>query len=467
MPARFIVGDALTELRKMPDNSVDLVMTSPPFLALRSYLPADHPDKQKEIGSERTPGEYLDVLLDVVVECRRVLAPHGSLVFELGDTYAGGGDEMGMRITRQGNARPKSTGNQLPKIDRSRGWPLDKSLTGIPELFMLSLTYGRNLLTGRELEPWRVRNFCPWVRPNPPVGALGDKFRPATSYLTVACTSRDRWFDLDAVRTENPRLDEPGFGTGPKHDGHPKEGGRSPQNPAGAPPLDWFNIPTAPYKGAHYATYPPALVTPFVKAMCPGRVCRVCGEPSRRIVKQTDEYQAFRDQQNADYAAGQNEKLGSRAHAASQTTPTGMAVGGWNNIDHQITGAEYETVGWTDCECCPSHEDPCTIGCDGSCECGDKWRPGVVLDPFVGSGTTLAVATGHGRDAIGIDLDPRNAELAQQRCGMFLEVEDHEAAPMSDDTSRINNPRFRTGYVRQAPDGTPLQGPAPKPYGAP
>jgi site-specific DNA-methyltransferase (adenine-specific) len=54
----------------------------------------------------------------------------------------------------------------------------------------------------------------------------------------------------------------------------------------------------------------------------------------------------------------------------------------------------------------------------------DDWRPGLVLDPFAGSGTTLAVATGHGRDAIGIDLDERNAELALDRVGpMFLTVE--------------------------------------------
>jgi hypothetical protein len=61
------------------------------------------------------------------------------------------------------------------------------------------------------------------------------------------------------------------------------------------------------------------------------------------------------------------------------------------------------TLGWSDCGC-------------------DDWRPGLVLDPFAGSGTTLAVATGHGRDAIGIDLDARNAELARDRCGMFLTI---------------------------------------------
>jgi hypothetical protein len=79
---------------------------------------------------------------------------------------------------------------------------MDKSLCGIPTLFAWSLAYGRNLLRPeRATDPWRIRNVVAWCRPNPPVGALGDKFRPGTSYLTVATKARDRWFDLDAVRT--------------------------------------------------------------------------------------------------------------------------------------------------------------------------------------------------------------------------------------------------------------------------
>src|SRR5262245_8557455 len=88
--AYWYTGDVFDCLAKLPDDSVDLVLSSPPFLALRSYLPADHPHKGKEIGSEATPADFLDTLLDVVEACYRVLAPHGSLVFELGDTYAGG-----------------------------------------------------------------------------------------------------------------------------------------------------------------------------------------------------------------------------------------------------------------------------------------------------------------------------------------------------------------------------------------
>ena len=204
MTARYIVGDVLDTLATLEPSSVDLVLTSPPFLALRSYLPASHPDKLREIGSEATPADFIDTLLDVVEACDRVLAPHGSICVELGDSYSGGSAEgTDARNEDRGEwtkYRGRSNGCDITKT--GAGWPLDKSLCGIPQLFMLSLAYGRNMLRPERQTPrWRVRNVVAWCRPNPPVGALADKFRPATSYLTVACKSRSRYFDLDAVRT--------------------------------------------------------------------------------------------------------------------------------------------------------------------------------------------------------------------------------------------------------------------------
>ena len=95
--ATYHIGDVFDVMATMPDGSVDQVLTSPPFLALRSSLPADHPDKAKEIGSEPTPAEFLDTLLALTAEWGRLLAPHGSLCVELGDTYSGSGtgDEGG------------------------------------------------------------------------------------------------------------------------------------------------------------------------------------------------------------------------------------------------------------------------------------------------------------------------------------------------------------------------------------
>ena len=63
--ARLLIGDVFDRMAEIPDASVDLVLTSPPFLALRSYLPADHPDKHREIGSEPDPAGFLDTLLEL------------------------------------------------------------------------------------------------------------------------------------------------------------------------------------------------------------------------------------------------------------------------------------------------------------------------------------------------------------------------------------------------------------------
>lgn len=451
--ARFLVGDVRERLTEIDDNSVDLVMTSPPFLALRSYLRADHPDKGKEIGSEPDPGVFIDVMCSLVDDLSRVLAPHGSMVFEFGDTYAGSGGAGG-DYTDEGWRDGQETFRQ----SRNGGWPRAKSLALVPELFRITLAYGTNPLTGRVWwegdDRWMVRNVVRWVRPNPPVGALGDKFRPATSDLCVFTRDPKRWFDLDAVRTEHkygdyaPKMGEKRSTFTPLSSGdNGKVGKEMHPNPAGAPPLDWwnglsqridaavqraasggyeqadlfgdddpkrkearetvgrkiireaaragevdlgdvFNVTTAGYPGSHYAVYPPELCVIPIKSMCPERVCRECGEPSRRITNNT---RLARDGSIIDFDFMNGRDAGLHSVNLKEEAK-------------RYTHTERITEGWTDC----GH---------------DQWRTGTVLDPFAGSGTTLAVATGHGRDAVGIDLDERNADLALDRVGpMFLEV---------------------------------------------
>jgi len=360
-----------------------------------------------------------------------VLTPHGSLVFELGDTYSGsggaGGDynEGGMREEAprfSGSAlsyRKSAVRNRyskryeaddIPRTGPGRtnaireSWPLDKSLCLIPELFSIALSYGLNPLNGRTTDRWRVRNVIAWVRPNPPVGSLSDKCRPATSYLTVATKARDRWFDMDAVRVPHqtspddrrkqlPRDTQRGVrpeGTGgagkalgaPSESGFVNEG-----NPAGAPLLDWWEIPTQPFSGSHYATFPDELARRVILLMCPTKVCLECGKPSRRIVE------------GAYLAEPDDSQRGKKR-------PNSPAIAG--SLDHPPeVGWERSrtTIGWTDC-------------------LHGAFRPGIVLDPFAGSGTTLAMAQGNGRSSIGIDLDSRNTDLALDRVGpLYMTVE--------------------------------------------
>jgi DNA modification methylase len=383
---RYIVGDVFDVLAKLPDASVDLVMTSPPFLALRSYLPADHPDKSKEIGSEATPAEFIDTLLDVVEECARVLTPHGSLVFELGDKYAesgGAGGDYNDDGLRAGQPR-------FGHVPTGEGWPLGKSLCFVPQLFGASLAYGRNLLRPeRTTEPWRVRNYIAWCRPNPPVGSLSDKCRPATSYLTVATKARDRWFDMDSVRVPSRGRAVDGNNIKGADERSIRFAQRVDSNPAGAPLLDWWEIPTQPYSGSHYATFPDELARRVILLMCPTKVCLECGKPSRRIT-QLDGY------------TDHNGVL----HPEGEKWSSGISNGGGAHSNKPGSRTTTTTtVGWTDC-------------------LHGAFRPGLVLDPFAGSGTTLAMAQGNGRSSIGIDLDDRNADLALDRVGpLYMTVE--------------------------------------------
>src|SRR5215207_3269154 len=86
MTAKFIVGDVYEQMGRLEDGSFDLVMCSPPFYNLRSYLPKGHPDKAKEIGQERTPGEYIDKMLRLAALARAKMTRFGSFAIEIGDT---------------------------------------------------------------------------------------------------------------------------------------------------------------------------------------------------------------------------------------------------------------------------------------------------------------------------------------------------------------------------------------------
>lgn len=433
---KVMQGDVNERIREIPDGSVDLVCSSPPFLALRKYGKSD-----KEMGSEGNPAAFIDALLDLTAQFRRVLAPHGSIAIELGDTLSGsgggGGDYLpgGLRegqpgfggsakAQREGNAahwrsknqrnRPRDTrdgregtstaNTPRPEQPGGTGWPLKKSLAGVPHAYMLSLAYGWNVLDRQAPDSpagqWRVRNIIVWARPNPPVGELADKVRPATSYITVACVSDKRWFDLDAVRHEHKG--GPHSVGSAMVDGEPrgKSGGAS--NPGGAPPLDWWEdddptghltliMPTQPYPGPHFAVWPITLAQRLIEMMCPQSVCMTCGEPRRRITERTEEYAAARATTGGFTAVDGPRDDNTGLHGSSRSKQLG-----------KITSAENVTTGWTDC----GH---------------DNWRPGLVLDPFAGSGTTLAVAANCARDATGIELYEKNISLIANRLGLFYE----------------------------------------------
>lgn len=468
----IIIGSSVHELRALPAGSVDLIVTSSPFQGVREYLPANHPLKAFEIGRAATPGEFVGELLDVVDACAHALSPHGSLVWELGDSMAGSGGAGGDYYNEDGQraGQPKPAGSAklargrsdpetqrrpgVPGMRRSSphyragtqrwdkrdgilrgsdtttyellprsgdGWPLDKSHAMIPEMLRMAMAYGQQPFSDRQCEQWIIRNVLRWCKPNPSVGEEGDKFRRATTDMLVATRSELRYWDRLGAR------------------GPAREGGD-----ATAPLYDWWELPTGNYQGAHFATWPLDLVAPLIASMCPHRVCTTCGEPSRRIMRTSDDYTEQREP--GDMFAGltgENDRGSGRNGATSQGRG-------------RMVAAEYETLGWTWCgHGGAAHQLDVASKAEwidagkprwpqvligetkvgrwrpgSGCETGDpsSGRRGMVLDPFAGTGSTLAAANGAGRDAIGIELLDDHAALAVERIGPLFLTTVHGAA---------------------------------------
>jgi site-specific DNA-methyltransferase (adenine-specific) len=140
------------------------------------------------------------------------------------------------------------------------------------------------------------------------------------------------------------------------------------------------------FAGSHYATFPVALPTRLIKAMCPERVCTVCGAPSERITDRS-------------YIGAKSAKP-YEPHVWASGIADGKG-GHSNKAPDEGARVIAETVGWTDC----GH---------------NAWRTGRVLDPFAGSGTTLVAAHNESRDALGIDLDSRNVAMVEDRLGPLV-----------------------------------------------
>lgn len=361
----YIIGDTREVLPTLEPASINLMLTSPPFLGLRTYT-----DDEREIGMEGSPGEFLQTMLEVVGLAAPALTADGSIAIELGDTFAdsgGAGGDYGEGGKREGQPKFKArrdqgdrravVGDKVPGGHHlgGEGWPEGKSLCFIPQLFGASLAYGVNLLTG-EPSPagrWRVRNFICWARTNPTPGRQGDKVRVGTSYITVACRNRVRYWNPDGI-----------------------------------------SVPKAP-AGTRYVSAADELARP-------NGGHRATGDLTNRVAR-TVESDPDASTEMLDWIIEADD--GEFTWVIPNQGPPKSPIAA-SEHDHYATWPQ-ELARRLILAMCPPD--------------------GTVLDPFVGSGTTLAAALGVGRSAIGIDLDERNAELAVEQVGMFLTTEHHNA----------------------------------------
>lgn len=247
-------GKAFDVTRAMPDESVDCVVTSPPYFGLRDY---GHED---QYGTEETPAEYIESMVSLYREVRRVLTDDGTFWLNIGDSYSSGSrttydTASGKTSGRIGAARPRT---DLP----------GKNLLGIPWRLALAL----------QDDGWIIRNDIIWSKPNAMPESVTDRLANRHEHLFLFTKSPRYWFDLDPIR--KPHSEESisrasrGRATAYAAPGQtPNKRVESQPNKLGGNPGDVWEISTKPFGGAHFAAFPEELPRRCIVSGCkPGGV---------------------------------------------------------------------------------------------------------------------------------------------------------------------------------------------------
>lgn len=310
----ILLGDVLEQLRKLPTESVHCVVTSPPYWGLRDY------GVEGQLGLEKTPGEFVQKMVDVFREVKRVLRKDGTLWLNLGDSYA---SNWGMGAKRKsswwssasGELEGKGWGNIETAIPpnsfhkrRNDGLKV-KDLIGIPWRVAFAL----------QADGWYLRSDIIWHKPNPMPESITDRPTRSHEYIFLLTKSQKYYYDGEAIK--EPAVSNHPSGNGYKREERKSFDGRGNieqwQPSETRNKRDVWTVAVKPFKEAHFAVYPVELIRPCVLAGCPAE--------------------------------------------------------------------------------------------------------GVVLDPFMGSGTTALVALQHGRKFLGCELNPEYIKIALERLRPYLE----------------------------------------------
>jgi DNA modification methylase len=381
MKAQIIVGDVRTSLQRIGEKSVQTCITSPPYWGLRDY------GEDNQIGLEQTPDEYVAQMVEVFREVWRVLRDDGTVWLNIGDSYASARDSKAFPDSLR-NGEGTAVGNAAnrnPANLKSAGLK-HKDLVGIPWRVALAL----------QADGWYLRQDIIWHKPNPMPESVADRCTKSHEYVFLLTKSPKYFFDNEAIKEDGvipagtkgakgsvERQNEKGVNARPPeykiYDG--KRNKRS-----------VWTINTKPFKGAHFAVMPEALVEPSILAGIPqGGCCSTCRTPYMREMKRGERVNVEVREDTLNVIPGRDKpsRLQSKA----------------------MESVPKEMMGWIQ-----------------GCDCADSEPvPSLAMDPFTGSGTVAVVALRNNCNFIGTELNPEYAKIAEKRIldsnPLFNEVE--------------------------------------------
>lgn len=474
---RVLQGHITDVLRTLPEESVQCVVTSPPYWGLRAYKTApqvwggdplhqhawDHrryyieggggagssaeafsqpgqANAQRikearwreddtcscgawrgELGLEPTPELYVQHLVEVFREVRRVLRKDGTLWLNMGDSYAGSAQGWSKDKVYAGAKQATNEGSITRSwiedygYSRPPGYISSRQPNGLKPKDLVGVPW--RVAFALQADGWWLRSDIIWAKPNPMPESVTDRPTKAHEYIFMLTRSERYYYDQEAVRepftdATVKRVMQQTFHTqkgGPKdglnpnrscrralenlrkqfdsshggggtsfigHSGAYKADGTPIGNPSGRNPRTVWTIPTQPFRGAHFATFPERLVEPCIKAGTSERgCCATCHAPLVRVIERSRALQHDSERQTVE--SGRGATADRSKHAPPRT---------------------IREVGWLP-----------------SCSCGGEPVPCTVLDPFCGSGTTGVVAVRFQRAFIGIELNSDFVGMANRR----------------------------------------------------
>jgi site-specific DNA-methyltransferase (adenine-specific) len=367
-------GHVVDVLKSMPSRSVHMCGTSPPYWGLRDYKTNSH----HEIGSEPlldcdTKGQaqcgkcFVCVMVAVFREVKRVLRHDGTLWLNLGDSWNSNHGKGFHTHEYIGGVNKKRRMIAKHAIQLGESGLHHGSLCGAPWRVALAL----------QADGWVLRQDIIWHKPSPIPESIRNRCTKAHEYIFLFAQGTDYYYDAEAIKTEatpSTRVVTGKIGSlgqaiasGRKPSGNGKPGSVI-ETGIRANRRSVWTVSWQGYNGAHFATFPPKLIEPCILAGTSEHgCCKKCGAPFKRIVEET---KLTRECLN-EYVKRVGEK------------------GTGNSCANSVAGVESRTIGW---EPTCYHEDIEVIPC-------------TVLDPFIGSGTSVCVSLEHGRRGIGIDLN--------------------------------------------------------------